>query len=292
MSAPAAPTPTGPDPAGASIECSYVLPLRRWRFEPIDELVTYLERLAEVVDDVVVVDGSAPPIFAAHAAALPPAVRHVPVDPARTGGFGKVNGVLTGVDRARHERIVLADDDVRYDRATLAAAVAGLDRAHLVRPQNHFDPLPWHARWDTSRSLLNRALGHDHPGTLIVRRSAVLATGGYDADVLFENLELPRTIEASGGRVVDAHGLFVARRPSSFAHFRSQRVRQAYDSFATPVRMAGELAVLPAVATALARRRPGFDAAGALATVAVAEAGRRRAGGARVFPPSTAWFAP
>ena len=89
---------------------------------------------------------------------------------------------------------MIADDDVRYDEAALTAVHRLLGRADLVRPQNYFDPLPWHAWWDTGRTLLNRALGADYPGTLAVRRSTFLAMGGYDPDVLFENLELIRTV--------------------------------------------------------------------------------------------------
>src|SRR4029079_2928969 len=112
-------------------------------------------------------------------------------------------------------------------------------------PQNYFDPLPWHARVDAARSLLNRVhsgdreLGSgDFPGTLGVRREAFVACGGYDGDVIFENLELMRTIEAAGGRVATPLDLYVRRLPPTTAHFISQRVRQAYDDFALPVRMA------------------------------------------------------
>ena len=96
--------------------------------------------------------------------------------------------------------MVIADDDVRYDEVALERTVAALDEVELVRPQNYFAPLTWHARWDTARTLLNRVAGGvDFPGTLAVRRSALRGTDGYDGDVLFENLELIRTIEAAGG---------------------------------------------------------------------------------------------
>jgi hypothetical protein len=95
-----------------------------------------------------------------------------------------------------------------------------LGEADLVRPQNYFAELPWHARWDTARSLLNRVFSGDlefpigdFPGTLAVRRRALLATGGYDGDALFENLELMRTVRAAGGRVVTPLDLYVAPRP-------------------------------------------------------------------------------
>jgi len=188
--------------------------------------------------------------------------------------------------------VVVADDDVRYDEAALRAVAAALDGAHVVRPQNYFSPLPWHARWDTGRILLNRVLGGDWPGTLAVRRSALLATGGYDGSVLFENLELVRTVVAAGGREAPRDDVFVARRPSTLRHFLGQRVRQAYDELARPGRLAAQLAVVPAVAALAAGRRWGALAAGAAAVAVLAEAGRRRGGGRRVFPASAALLAP
>ena len=128
---------------------SYVLPLRRWREEPQDELAAYLRRLAQRAE-VIVVDGSDEVVFAAHARAFPPPVRHLPVDPDLRFRSGKVNGVITGVRAARCEKVVLADDDVRYDDEALDAMEALLSAADLVRPQNYFQPLPWHARWDTA----------------------------------------------------------------------------------------------------------------------------------------------
>lgn len=274
---------------------SYVLPLRWERDRGLAELIEYLrgadlDELAEVV----VVDGSPPSRFALHAELLPNDVCHVRPDPVGSR-MGKVDGVLTGLRLASHEAVVIADDDVRWDASALDRAVRLLQDAEVVRPQNYFDPLPWHARLDTARSLINRAffgdleLGPgDFPGTLVVRRSALRATGGYDGDVLFENLELMRTVAAAGGRVLTPQDLFVRRLPPDTRHFLSQRVRQAYDDFALPLRMLTWLAVAPAL---LASRMRTVMAVAVVAT-AVAETGRRRAGGTRVFPATSSLLAP
>jgi hypothetical protein len=201
-----------------------------------------------------------------------------------------VVGVLTGVRAARHERLVLADDDVRYSAERLREVVNRLDDADLVRPQNYFRELPWHARWDTARSLINRAFGSDYPGTLAVRRSILESTNGYSSEALFENLELIRTIHAAGGREARADDVFVARIPPTARHFLGQRVRQAYDSFAQPVRLAAELAILPLAAYAAGR--PHRLLAGIGALIALAEVGRRRQGGRPVFPATSALWAP
>jgi hypothetical protein len=218
-------------------------------------------------------------------------VSHLPVDPRFRGRNGKVNAVLTGLHAASHDAVILADDDVRYDADGLHAVARLLaEGADLVRPQNYFDPLPWHARWDTARTLVNRALGHDYPGTLGVRRPALAS--GYDADVLFENLELIRTVEVTGGRVANARGLYVRRLPPTTRQFGNQRVRQAYDSFAQPGRLATELALLPLILRWAFRRRFGVLSAATVGVVALAEVGRRRDGGAVVFRASCSLLAP
>ncbi|MEO8334607.1 MAG: glycosyltransferase family 2 protein [bacterium] len=270
---------------------TYVLPLRSATSLVTSELTPYLSWLAMRVETIVI-DGSSPEIFAAHHAAWGDVVRHIAPAADLATPMGKVGGVLTGVRRASHERLIIADDDVRYDADALDRIIAALDVDDVVRPQNYFDPMPWHACWDTGRTLLNRLTGGDWPGTLGVRRSALLRTGGYDGRAMFENLELVRTVVAAGGRERVPHDLYVARRPSSVRHFFSQRVRQAYDELARPARLAVQLAVLPGMAL-IARRFgwPALPALGLLVAVA-AEVGRHRAGGTRVFPMRASLYAP
>lgn len=270
---------------------AYVVPVRWPEPCPFPDLPGYLRDLAQCAE-VLIIDGSDPDVAAAHRTLFAPPVRHLAVDPGLRAWCrsGKVAGVVTGLRAASADRVVVADDDVRWDRRTLDRAVALLDDADIVVPQNYFDPLPWHARWDTARTLLNRVTGGDHPGTLVLRREPV-ATVGYDGDVLFENLELRRTVAALGGREVVPLDLYVRRLPPSAAHFRDQRVRQAYDEFARPGRMALSLALLPGAAV-LAVRAPRALTVAAAGVVAAAEAGRRRAGGRGLFPATSALWAP
>jgi hypothetical protein len=270
---------------------SYVLPIRTRAGDPeTEELTRYLEWLSARTD-LIVVDGSEAMPFRVHRERWGSFATHVPPDDDIRSANGKVRGVLTGVRLAEHERVVLADDDVRYDDRALERMSGLLGGADLVRPQNYFDPLPWHARWDTARILVNRALGSDYPGTLGIRRSFLRSVGGYDGDVLFENLELIRTVEAAGGRVVDAPSLFVRRRPPTLARFLEQRPRQAYDDWAQPPRLVAFLAAGPAM-IALARFRPRGLVAGAAAAVLMADIGRIRHGGRQVFDRLSPLLAP
>jgi glycosyl transferase family 21 len=277
----------------SAMNISYVLPIRTG--EPAGvEMAEYLAWLSTAVE-LIVVDGSDAAVFRRHAARWATLrLQHVrPDDDLRDMVNGKVAGVLTGLRRATHECVVIADDDVRYDAAGLTAMERMLARADVVRPQNYFAPrpLPWHAVVDTARTLLNRISGGDWPGTIGVRRAMLIATGGYDGDVMFENLELVRTVVAGGGVESCALGLYVRRLAPSTAHFWSQRVRQAYDEFARPARLAAWLAVVPA-SLALTSASPWALAAAAAAIVSMAEIGRRRSGGAAVFPAAASLAAP
>ncbi len=262
---------------------SYVLPLRWAGDEGLEELTSYLRWLAGRAE-VIVVDGSPADLYERHAAAWRDLVTHVRPSPRHSFRNGKVAGATTGVELASHERVVIADDDVRYQAAALERVGELLDQHDLVRPQNYFDPLPWHAVWDSARTLLNRAVARDYPGTLGIRKSLFERTGGYDGDVLFENLELIRTVRAAGGREIAPLDLYVRRIPPEAGHFVRQRVRQAYDDFALPARMTLWLLLLPLVAVAVARRSVGSVTAGAAVSMVVAEAGRRRGRGVDHFP--------
>jgi len=267
-------------------DAEYVLPLRWPAHREAAELTGYLTDLAGWID-VTVVDGSDPEVFEEHHWAWSGLVRHVQAD-SWPGRNGKVAGVVTGVRMARHPLVVIADDDVRYTAAALAQVLARLADADLVVPQNVFTCWPWHARWDTGRQLVNRAFGGDYPGTVAVQRSYLV--DGYDGDVLFENLELVRTVARRGGVVRWAGDVFVDRVPPEPAHFWSQRVRQAYDSFAQPGRLVAEAALLPALV--LSARRPRVLAGLGVAALGLGELGRRRAGGRTRFPATAALWTP
>ncbi len=269
------------------IDATYLLPLRATSLDGLEELTEYLRSLS--VAQKIVVDGSSPEIFAAHARAWRGMVTHI-VPELISGANGKVAGVLTGLRAARCEYIVVADDDVRYAGDDLIRVAGLLSSFDVVRPQNYFDPMPWHAVLDTSRTLLNRASGGDWPGTLAFRRSAL--PDGYRCDVLFENLELVRTVRARGGKESVAMDLYVRRLPPTAAKYLSQRVRQAYDEWARPARLAIALATVPFALFCIAQRNWRILAAAAFFTIGLAEIGRRKAGGSTVFPFVSSLLAP
>ncbi|MGA9417840.1 MAG: hypothetical protein WBV40_01730, partial [Candidatus Cybelea sp.] len=127
------------------MRATYILPLRLDSAGAIPELVQYLETLAQL--EIIVVDSSRKELFDRLHGQIGGFATHV--KPAMPGRNGKVRGVLTGLPLASKEHVVVADDDVRYDSASLDEVLRRLVCADVVRPQNLFSPAPWHAVWDS-----------------------------------------------------------------------------------------------------------------------------------------------
>lgn len=236
---------------GKMKHCTYLLPIRRSKFFATEasELTDYFRALNDAGCDVLVVDGSPAEVRGQHAAVWRSVCRHEQVD--RSFGYlnDKVNGIHTGVRLAATEKIVLADDDIRYDGAGIEHVCELLDKFEVVRPQNFLSPLPWWARMEAARMLINRATLRtgDYPGTCAFRRGAMLRVGPYDGDVLFDNEEIIRHFAKAGATVNYATNLFVRKRPPTFRKWIEQRPRQAYEDFGLRAKTALFLA-LPLVA--------------------------------------------
>ena len=256
-------------PASDMKRCTYILPIRRNHFDPggTEELRDYLASVAATGCEVLVVDGSPPDVFSEHDRLWSELCRHEPVDP-RFGYLNdKVNGVHTGVTLATSEKIILADDDIRYARPDIEQMLVLLDEFEVVRPQNYFTltappegetrwidrsavdgnsaaPLskisnwlgkrvPSWAKMEAARMLINRATLRtaDYPGTCAFRRTTMRRAGEYDGDVLFDNEEIIRHFARAGARIYYANDFFIGKRPPKWRKWLEQRPRQAYEDF-------------------------------------------------------------
>ena len=285
---------------GAEFRCTYLLPIRRVSADAAEAEVfaRYFRRLTRSGCEVVVVDGSPPEVFGAHARAWEGVCRHVPVDPRYKYLNGKVNGVHTGVDRASCEYVVLADDDIRYTSDDIEGACKLLEFHEMVRPQNYLAPLPWWARTESARMLVNRGVlrAGDYPGTCAFRRSTFRRVGHYDGDVLFDNEEIVRHFALSGADVLCATDFFVLKRPPTFHKWLEQRPRQAYEDFVMRAKTLLFASLVPA-ALALGLFAGGaallaFCAFVSLASVLVALRGLWRDRADRYFPARAVLYAP
>jgi hypothetical protein len=223
------------DGTDAAARCTYLLTIRRVAFDQseAEEFKSYFVMLASVGCEVLVVDGSPGVVFDAHGEIWRSVCRHAPVDPQYKYLNGKVNGIHTGISLAAHERVILADDDIRYTPADVRRMIELLGSHEMVRPQNYPRPLPFWARTEAARMLINRAWlkEGDYTGTLGVRRSAMLRFGHYDGDVLFDNEEIVRHFRLHHARIAYARNFFILKRPPTLRKWMEQRPRQAYEDF-------------------------------------------------------------
>jgi glycosyltransferase involved in cell wall biosynthesis len=280
--------------------CTYLLPLRRTQFceEEAADLREYFKLLASLKCEVIVIDGSGSLVFNAYDAAWSGVCRHLTVDPRFGYLNGKVNGVHTGLQHASGDKIILADDDIRYTPTSVTALLKLLDRFEVIRPQNFLRPLPWWAKMESARMLINRATLRiaDYPGTCCFRRDAMVRAGHYDGDVLFDNEEIIRHFAQSGASIHYATNFFVLKRPPRFRKWLEQRPRQAYEDFGLRAKTSFFLALLPLgllLATLLGWRGiVPYVVALAIGSVSLAFMGRIRGRAARYFPLSSCFFAP
>jgi hypothetical protein len=127
---------------------TYLLTIRRVRFDKdeAESFRDYFRLIAAAKCDVLVVDGSPSDVFAAHKEIWSDVCLHAPVDPHYKYLNGKVNGIHTGINIAAHERIILADDDIRYTANDLCRMTELLADDEMVRPQNYllavWPPMP------------------------------------------------------------------------------------------------------------------------------------------------------
>ena len=276
------------------------MPIRRVKVDAteIERLADYFKLLRLAGCEVLVVDGSPQPVFEEHSKSWQSFSRHVAPDPKYTYLNGKVNGVHTGVDLASCERIILADDDIRYSAGDVKRMCELLDRFEMVRPQNFIAPLPWWARLENARILINRGVlrAGDYPGTCGFRRSTMRRVGPYDGDVLFDNEEIVRHFALNGVEINYALDFFIHKLPPTFTKWLEQRPRQAYEDFVMRAKTVAFLSVLPVTlaVSLLFNVRAAILLLSLLSvvTVSLCSRGLLRNAAYRFFPASSPLFAP
>jgi hypothetical protein len=322
--------------------CIYLLPIRRTSFcaAEAEDLSAYFAGLQGAGCEVIVIDGSPGQVFARHHDKWSGVCQHVMVDPRFRYLNDKVNGVHTGISLTTTEKIILADDDIRYRPGDVEKICALLEQFEVVRPQNylatrwigrsagdvnqvaasppclplsspqdesvhladrkllHVLSLPWWARTEAARMLINRATLRiaDYPGTCAFRRSTILNAGEYDGDVLFDNEEIIRHFARRGSRICYANNFFIHKRPPKFRKWLEQRPRQAYEDFGLRFKTIVFASLLP-IAFAITliggmKSLSIFALSIAVISILLAFTGRARGSARRFFPLTICLFAP
>ncbi|HZK50752.1 MAG TPA: glycosyltransferase [Actinomycetota bacterium] len=116
---------------------SYVLPYKSRDKADLEELTAYLRWMGQRAE-VIIVDGSLAASWQEHHRRWQSPLLHIEPRADLRYLNGKVNGVITGVERATYDKVIVADDDVRYDDDSLLQMESSLEEADVVRPQNYF----------------------------------------------------------------------------------------------------------------------------------------------------------
>ena len=262
--------------------CTYLVVIERDR-KPADDLrslASYLSTISLANCEVIVVDGSPSPIFESNRAVLRWVSRHVAARPRHRNFNGGIDAVRTAVDVSSGDKIIVADQNVRYDAVAIERVCELLDQHEVVEPQDYFEPLPWWSGIEAGRMLVHRGVEPlpDHGATFGIRKSSVRGLRGVD--VAWSNGEdAVRRLASQGAEVFSACDVFVRRLPPPLDHWLRDRPRQADDDFAMPVKTAFFFALLP-VAIVLAalggiRVAGGYAGAIALASMVLAVRGPR-----------------
>jgi hypothetical protein len=269
--------------------CTYLVVIERDRepAEDLRDLASYLSTISVANCEVIVVDGSPSPIFESNRAVLRWVARHIAARPRHHNFAGGIDAVRTAVDVSNCDKIIVADENVRYEVNAIDGICNLLDEHEVVEPQDYFNPLPWWSGIEAGRMLVHRGVEPlpDHGATFGIRKSSIRGLRGVD--VAWSNGEdAVRRLASQGAEVFSACDVFVRRLPPPLDTWLRDRPRQADGDFAMPVKTAFFFALLP-MAILLAviggpRLAGGYAGAIAFASMALALRGR---GGATTFFP-------
>jgi hypothetical protein len=269
--------------------CSYVVVIARDREADNDlrDLAAYLSTLSLAGCEVIVVDGSPAPVFEKNSRILRWVSGHIAARPQHHNFSGAIDVVRTAIDVSSCDRIIVAEENVRYDEKAVASVCELLDSHEVVKPQDYFDPLPWWIGIEAGRMLVQRGVepSPDHGATFGMRTSSLRRLRGVD--VTWSNGDDPvRYLATQGAEVFSACDVFVRRLPPPLNDWLRDRPKQAGDDFELPVKTAFFFALLP-VAMVLAivggvRLAGGYAGAIAFASLVLAIRGR---GSASAFFP-------
>lgn len=252
--------------------CTYVVALspaaRSLDLRPFAE---YLSTLGVTGCEVIVLDPSE--TVDEHRRILRWVARHVAVQE-------PIDVVRTAAELASCDKIIIADENVRYNVADLTELCALLDAHEVVEAQDYLEPMPWWGGIDAGRMLVHRGIDPhpDRGATFGFRRS----------------IDPVRVLALLGAGVVSAPELFVRRCPPQLGEWLRERPREAVLDFDFPAKSAFFFALIPmAILLAMmggGRLAIGYTSAVAFASIVMAVRGRMGAGA--FFPLRACLYAP
>ena len=198
------------------------------------------------------------------------------------------------MDVATCDKVIVADERVRYSVDALREISALLDGHEVVEPQDYFDPLPWWGGFDAGRMLMHRGIEPlpDHGATFGFRRAVLRGLRAIDAGASAG--DPPRRLASQGAEVFSALEVFVRRIPPLLGEWIRQRPRHADKDFSLPLKSAMFFGVLPVglILALVGGMRLAACYAATISLASLALAIRGRAGAAQFFPWRACLYAP
>ena len=274
--------------------CSYVVLVQNATASTSElrELAAYFSTLGVAGCDVVILDASPRLQFELNGRILRWVGRHVAVHPEYRAANG-IDLVRAAASLATCEKVIVANEDVRYTPEAIGQLCDLLDVHEVVEPQDYLDPMPWWSGIDAGRMLIHRGIEPepDHGATFGFRRSAIrgLRTLPASSDAH------ARRLSAVGAEVYSAADVFVRREPEPFADWVASRPRLAGDDFELVFKTAFFFSLVPLLLLLVAFGGARFAGVymGLIAFASVGLALRGRAGVASMhFPLRACLFAP
>ena len=254
------------------------------RTTDLSEFAAYLSTIAVAGFEVIVAE--LPDAFDEHDRVLRWVCQHVRIRPQHRSFSGAIDPLRVAMDVASCDKVVAADERVRYSVRALHEINALLDAHEVVEPQDYFDPLPWWGGIDAGRMLMHRGIEPlpDHGATFGFHRGVLRGLRAIDASAAIG--DPPRRLASQGAEVFSALEVFVRRLPPLLGEWIRQRPRHADNTFF--------FGVLPIalLLSSLGGLRLALCYAAAISLASLALAMRGRVGAAQFFPWRACLYAP
>ena len=276
--------------------CSYLVVLEN-ASRPADQLhdlAAYLSDIAASDFEVIVVDASSPEHLEENRRVLRWVCRHTAAKPQHVTGFGKIDVLRAAIDLASCDKVIVADEHVRYSPEALDDVTALLEMHEVVEPQDYFDPMPWWGGIEAGRILVHRSISPipDRGSTFGFRKRSVSGLRSLDHAALAH--DYVRRLASQGAEVFTSMQLFVRRMPPAFSDWIRELPRRAEEEFRMPATAVLFFMLIPSLiaVTLLGGARMAGTIAAGIAFASIGLALRGRIGAGRFFPWRACFFAP
>ena len=262
------------------------------RTRDLTEFASYLSTISVAGFEVIVAE--LPDAFDENDRVLRWVGQHVRIRPQHRSFSGTIDPLHVAMNVASCDKVIVADERVRYSVDALHEINVLLDAHEVVEPQDYLDPLPWWGGIDAGRMLLHRGiepLPH-HGATFGFRRGVWRGFRAIDAGAATG--DPPRRLASQGAEVFAALEVFVRRNPPLLGEWIRQRPRYADSDFSLPLKSAFFFGILPIalVLSLLGGPRLAVCYAAAISLASLALAMRGRVGAAQFFPRRTCLYSP